>query len=141
MSKHNLWSLNYSTWKKFCKEPKLSKKESLEYIRKAFPTVSYSSNKFVNVKQDKSPFDGDLIYWSKRNSKLYGGLTSTILKKQSHTCKYCELSFLGDQRVHLHHLDNNHENWKYTNLIAIHRTCHGLIHYKKGAKGDLYTPN
>lgn len=140
MSKHNLWSLNYSVWKKFYKEPKLSRKEALELIRKAFPKVSYSSNKFVNVKQDKSPFDGDLVYWSKRNSKLYGGLTSTILKKQSHTCKYCGLSFLGDQQVHLHHLDKNHKNWKYNNLVAIHHTCHILIHHKeKGAKREIYT--
>jgi hypothetical protein len=30
-------------------------------IEKAFPAVPYSENKFVNVKGEKSPYDGDLV--------------------------------------------------------------------------------
>lgn len=93
MGKHNLWLLNNSTWKTFMKEPRLTKEESYKLIRSAFPPVSYSANKFVNVKQNKSPYDGDFVYWSKRNSKKYDGLTVTVLKRQSHICKYCGLGF------------------------------------------------
>jgi group II intron reverse transcriptase/maturase len=129
MDKHNLWQLNYATWKTFMKEPRLTKDEAYILIRKAFPVVSYSVNKFVNVKQNKSPYDGDSIYWSKRNSKRYDGLTVKVLKKQSHICKHCDISFLGDQQVNLHHLDGNHNNWKLKNLIAVHKACHQIIHH------------
>jgi len=138
MSKHTLWELNHSTWKVFIKDPKLNVAKANELIKEAFPKVSYSANRFVNVKLDKSPFDGDIIYWSKRNSKFYDGLTVTVLNKQSHTCKYCGLIFLGDQQVHLHHIDGNHSNWKLNNLMAIHRACHGIIHHvtNKGKGGN-----
>jgi 5-methylcytosine-specific restriction endonuclease McrA len=54
-------------------------------LDKAFPAVPYSENKHVLVKGEKSPFDGDIAYWSERNSKLYdGGETSFALKRQNH---------------------------------------------------------
>lgn len=136
MSKHNLWDLEYFTWKRFNKMPNLNKKKVTELIRLSFPRVPNSIHKFINVRQDKSPFDGDIIYWTKRNSKLYYGLTVTLLKRQTHICKHCGLYFLEDQRVHLHHIDGNHENWKLKNLMVIHRTCHMEIHHKLAkAKG------
>lgn len=134
MSKQNLWMLNNATWKNFMKESCLTKKEASKLIKSAFPSISYSCNKFVNVKLDKSLYDGDFIYWSKRNSKKYDGLTSTVLEKQSHRCKYCGLFFLGDQQVNLHHNDSNHNNWELNNLIAVHKSCHQKIHH------DLHTP-
>jgi hypothetical protein len=51
-----------------------------------------SENKFVCVKADKSPYDGDIGYWSERNSKLYDGQTVKILKKQHHSCASCGLT-------------------------------------------------
>jgi RNA-directed DNA polymerase len=41
-----------------------------ELVKKACPSVPYSENRHVNVKRNKSPYDGDLVYWSQRNSKL-----------------------------------------------------------------------
>jgi hypothetical protein len=129
MSKHNLWKLEYFTWKRFNKSPNFNKKKVTKLIRLSFPRVPNSLHKFVNVGQDKSPFDGDIVYWTKRNSTLYYGLTVTLLKKQKHICKYCGLYFLEDQPVHLHHIDGNHLNWKPKNLIVVHRTCHMEIHH------------
>ncbi|WP_309728223.1 HNH endonuclease, partial [Chamaesiphon sp. OTE_75_metabat_556] len=100
-------------------------------IRKAFPTVSSSEKKYVNVKGNKSPFDGDLPYWSERNSKLYNGHTSKALKRQNHSCASCGHQLLSDERVHLHHIDGNHDNWKRDNLAAIHESCHDYIHMSK----------
>jgi RNA-directed DNA polymerase len=62
MSKHNLWNLEYSTWKRFNKLPTLNKRTVTELIRSSFPRVPNSIHKFVNVRQDKSPFDGDIVY-------------------------------------------------------------------------------
>ena len=92
----------------------------LRLLDKAFPNVSYSENKHINVKGEKSPFDGDIAYWSERNSKLYDGETSHALRRQNHTCGYCGLKMLSDEKVHLHHVDGNHNNWKKNNLLAVH---------------------
>ncbi|MDJ0681142.1 MAG: HNH endonuclease [Xenococcaceae cyanobacterium MO_167.B52] len=100
-------------------------------LDQAFPKVSFSENKFVNVKGEKSPFDGDLTYWSQRNSKLYDGYTSRALKRQNHSCETCGLKFTSKERVHLHHVDGNHDNWKRDNLVAIHQSCHQYQHMSK----------
>ena len=98
-------------------------------VKKAFPTVSYSVCKFINVKGDKSPYDGDIIYWSKRNSKMYDGATARTLKKQNHRCGHCEFMFIDNEEVHLHHVDGNHNNWKPNNLKAVHESCHDILHH------------
>ena len=130
-SRFSLWHINHRAFKVFNKESKLDRYSSELLIRKAFPSVPYSENKFVNVKESKSPYDGDIAYWSKRNSKLYDDLTSRALKRQDHTCGHCGLKCISDERVHLHHLDGNHSNWKTKNLIAIHESCHDYIHMGK----------
>ena len=93
-----------------------------------------SLHKHVNVKGGKSPYDGDIAYWSERNSKLYDGETSKALKRQSHKCGQCGLKAMTDERVHLHHVDGNHNNWKKENLLAIHESCHDYLHMKQKRK-------
>ncbi|WP_287242517.1 MULTISPECIES: HNH endonuclease [unclassified Okeania] len=83
------------------------------------------------VKGNKTPFDGNIIYWSKRNSNLYDGHTARALKKQNHKCEYCKLKIADDEKVELHHVDGNHNNWKNENLVAVHRSCHQYIHMKQ----------
>lgn len=130
-SRFSLWYINHRTWKVFNKESSLNRELVTKLIKEGFPSISYSENKFVNVKGDKSPFDGDLVYWSSRNSKMYDGATSKALQKQNHTCGHCGLKMLSDERVHLHHVDGNHNNWNPKNLIAIHESCHDYIHMSK----------
>ena len=69
--------------------------------------------------------------WTKRNSELYDGKTSKLLKKQNHTCGYCGLFLTHEEKVHLHHIDGNHSNWKDKNLMAVHESCHNYIHTSK----------
>jgi len=130
-SRFSLWFLNERTRVVFNKEAKNTKESSVELVKKAFPTVSYSLGKHVMVKGDKSPYDGDLIYWSQRNSKLYDGMTSIALQKQNHSCGRCGMKLTSDEQVHLHHIDGNHDNNKPKNLIAIHESCHDYIHMGK----------
>ena len=135
-SRFSLWFTQKRTETIFRKQKTVDKHRSVDLVNKAFPAVSYSENKFVNVKQDKSPYDGDIVYWTKRNSKLYDGKTATLLgeKKQNHTCAACGMKFLPGEDVHLHHKDGNHNNWKDANLEVIHQSCHQYIHMSKSPR-------
>ena len=130
-SRFSLWRTQLRTWKVFNKETKLKRESTTKLIEKAFPSVPYSENAHIKVKGDKSPYDGDLVYWSERNSKLYDGKTSKQLKRQNHTCGHCGLKLTSDERIHLHHIDGNHNNWKDKNLLVVHESCHDYIHMSK----------
>ncbi len=130
-ARNSLYFIESRAFKVFNKEENQNRYSSKKLLDQAFPKVPYSENKFANVKGEKSPFDGDLTYWSQRNSKLYDGQTSKALKRQNHSCAACGLKFTSEERVHLHHADGNHENWKRDNLVAIHQSCHQYIHMSK----------
>ncbi len=135
-SRFSLWFMHDRTFRVFNKERRQTRHTAIKLVEKAFPSVPYSENKHVNVKGDKSPFDGDLIYWSKRNSDKYDGATAKALKKQHHSCEQCGFKFNDEERVHLHHIDGNHNNWKPSNLVAIHESCHDYLHMSKGTSQD-----
>jgi len=130
-SRFSLYHTQYRTYKVFNKETKQDRHSAKKLLDKAFPTVSYSENRHNNVIGTKSPYDGDITYWSERNSKLYDDNTSKALKRQNHTCGHCGLKCTSEERLHLHHIDGNHSNWKVKNLIAIHESCHDYIHMSK----------
>ena len=132
-SRFSLFFIQQRAYRVFNKEPDLSRYDSKKLLDKAFPAVPYSENKHINVQGEKSPYDGDLTYWSERNSKLYEGETSKAIKRQNHTCAACGLKLLSDERVNLHHVDGNHANWKRQNLVAVHESCHDYMHMSKSA--------
>jgi hypothetical protein len=131
-SRNSLYFIETRTFARFNQEPSLNRYSAKKLLDSAFPKVAYSENKHINVKGAKSPFDGDLPYWSARNSKLYDGETSKALNRQHHACASCGHKLLSDERVHLHHLNGNHDDWNKKNLIAIHESCHDLLHRSKG---------
>ncbi len=130
-SRNSLYFIETRAFKVFNKETKQNRYTSKTLLDKAFPAVPYSENKHINVKGNKSPFDGDLTYWSERNSKLYDGITSKVLKGQNHSCVRCGLKTTSEERVNLHHKDGNHHNWKPTNLVVLHESCHDYLHMSK----------
>ncbi|MFB2897478.1 group II intron reverse transcriptase/maturase [Aerosakkonemataceae cyanobacterium BLCC-F50] len=130
-SRYSLWYIANRAWKVFNKERKLNRNQVNELVKKAFPYFPYHENNFVNVKGNKTPFDGDILYWTKRNSAQYDSTTSRLLKKQNHTCGHCGMFFTHEEQVHLHHIDGNHSNWKANNLMAVHESCHDYIHMSK----------
>ena len=136
-ARNSLWFMSHRAYKVFNKETKQDKHSCEKLINKAFPAVSYSENRHIKVKGDKSPYDGDITYWSQRESKLYDGLTSQMLKKQNHSCGFCGLRFLPGEEIHLHHIDENHKNWKRNNLMAIHRSCHEYQHMGKAIAKNI----
>ena len=132
-SKLSLWFMSHRAFQVFNKETKQNRYSSKKLLDRAFPAVSYSENRHVMVTGTKSPYDGNTAYWSERNSKLYDGETSKALKKQNHRCASCGLKFIDEERIHLHHIDENHANRKKNNLEAIHESCHDYKHMSKSA--------
>jgi 5-methylcytosine-specific restriction endonuclease McrA len=55
--------------KEYLRETKMDRHTTKKLMEKAFPKVPNSENAFIKVQGNKSPFDGDLVYWSKRNSR------------------------------------------------------------------------
>lgn len=139
-SRWSLWHIANRTFKVFNKEKKQTRESAERLVKQAFPAVHKSENRHVNVLGDKSPFDGDINYWSERNSKLYDGKTASTLKKQRHSCGLCGLKFMDSERIHLHHIDGNHHNWKPKNLMAIHESCHDYLHMSKQGKPSRLKP-
>lgn len=129
--RHSLYFIQKRAFTVFNKEAKQDRHKSKKLLNQAFPAVPYSENKHVNVRGTKSPYDGDITYWSQRESKLYNGDTSKALKRQNHSCAHCGLKFMGEERIHLHHKDGNHSNWCKHNLEALHESCHNYKHTSK----------
>ena len=133
-ARDSLYHIQHRAFQVFNKETKQNRHTSKALLDRAFPSVPYSENKHINIKGEKSPYDGDVAYWSERKSKLYDGITSKAIKKQNHTCAACGLLFIGEEKVHLHHLDRNHDNWDKKNLVAIHESCHDYVHMSNRGK-------
>jgi RNA-directed DNA polymerase len=100
-SRNSLSNIRARAFKVFNKEAKQNRHTCKQLLKKAFPAVPFSENRHINVKGEKSPYDGDLSYWSERNSKLYDNHTSKALKRQNHTCGHCGLKMLSDEKVHV----------------------------------------
>ncbi len=133
-AKFSLWHLAKRVHDVFLKQKNTNRHQAKKKVKIAFPTVKFSENSFINVKGNKSPYDGDIAYWSERNSILYDRATAKALKKQKHSCGRCGLKFLESEKVELHHIDGNHNNWKDKNLMAIHSSCHHYLHMSKSKK-------
>ncbi|MEY2833582.1 MAG: hypothetical protein RLZZ574_2841 [Cyanobacteriota bacterium] len=100
-SRFSLWNISYRAFTVFNKETKQDRYKAKKLAKIAFPSVPYSENRFVNVKGNKSPYDGDLVYWSKRNSVFYDGYTAKALKRQNHSCGHCHLKLTSEQKVRI----------------------------------------
>jgi RNA-directed DNA polymerase len=133
-ARNSLYFIQKRAYTVFNRETKQKRHTSKTLLDNAFPSVPYSENKHINVKGEKSPYDGDISYWSERKSKLYDGATSKAIKKQSRKCVACGLTFIGEEKVHLHHLDGNHDSWDKKNLVAIHESCHDYVHMNSRGK-------
>jgi RNA-directed DNA polymerase len=141
-SRNSLYFIQHRTFTVFNKETKQNRHTTKQLLDKAFPAVPYAENKHIMVKGNKSPYDGDVTYWSERNNKLYDGMTSKAIKKQNRKCAACGLTFMGEEKVHLHHVDGNHDNWDKKNLVAIHESCHDYVHMtNRGKIVEIYEPS
>ena len=87
-----------------------------------------SSINYVKVKGEKSPYDGNLIYWSTRMGRHPEMPTSKAikLKKQKGKCNWCELYFREGDVLEEDHITATALGGSnlYDNLQLLHAHCH-----------------
>ncbi len=90
--------------------------------------TSCSSTDYVKVKGDKSPYDGDLVYWSSRLGTYpeMPNRKAKLLKLQLGKCPWCGLSFQDWDVLEVDHIIPRALRGKdeYKNLQLLHRHCH-----------------
>jgi RNA-directed DNA polymerase len=83
----------------------MNRQQRTEKLLFIFGNCTYKVNSFVAVKTDKSIYDKDWLYWSRRGSKHFYGPLLRCIKQQNYRCMTCHLPFKPDDRIELHHLD------------------------------------
>ncbi len=88
----------------------------------------YSSTQYVKVKGNRSPYDGDWVYWSARMGKHpeVKPEVARMLKKQKGKCDWCGQYFFDGDAIEIDHIipkscgGSNLRN----NKQLLHRHCH-----------------
>lgn len=87
-----------------------------------------SSNNYLLVKGDRSPYDGDLVYWSTRLGRHpeLPNRQAILLKQQQGKCAWCGLHFLSGNVMEVDHKIPLSQGGKdeWVNLQLLHRHCH-----------------
>ena len=97
--------------------------------------LDHHIKRHVKVKDTRTPYDGDWVYWSTRMGKSPGipPRRAKLLKIQNGKCKQCQLWFNHNDKMEIHHIDKNHKNHRIENLGLLHLHCHDTIHKVKCA--------
>ena len=84
----------------------------------------------AKVQGNRSPYDGDWIYWSSRMGKHPGTKkgVATLLKKQNGKCAHCGMYFKDGDKLEIDHKTPKSKGGKsnYDNLQILHRHCHDI---------------
>lgn len=120
----NLWSIRKWVCTYLSKSTKMDYAERTGHVESIFNGHSYKMNRHSAVRGDRSIYDGDLGFWAQKNSKYYSGPLATALKSQGYRCKSCNLKFKGDDWIELHHINGINNDFRPSNVEALHRTCH-----------------
>jgi len=85
---------------------------------------------YEKVKGNASPYDGDLLYWSRRlrTHPMMKQKLAMLLQKQEGKCRWCGLTFRDGDKIEIDHIDHNHNNNEKSNLMALHLHCHDERH-------------
>lgn len=84
----------------------------------------------TKVKGDKSPYDGDWIYWTKRMADHPQAPKDVQfgIKKQKGKCHLCGYNLTVEDSLEVHHIDGNRKNNKKENKAIVHNYCHDSHH-------------
>lgn len=118
-----LWKLNQTVYKELGET----------YIKRAMPAVSWRTAGHVKVRGTKSPYDGEWVYWTKRQQAKYHGRRANLYQLQNGKCVACGNYFMEADEIHLQHLNGNHQDNRLGNTMLIHRTCHMNEHSRRYA--------
>lgn len=107
--------------------------------------VSHSEipiKRHVLIQPQRSPYDGDFMYWSKRLGNYVGTPTrvAKLLKKQKGVCPYCKQHFMPDDTLEIDHIQPRSLGGKneYKNLQLLHRHCHDNKTTKDGSSDSTH---
>lgn len=86
--------------------------------------------RYIIVKGNRSPYDGDWIYWSTRmgHHPEAEKRVATLLKKQKGKCTHCGLFFKDGDLMEVDHIKPRSQGGRdeYKNLQLLHRHCHDV---------------
>jgi RNA-directed DNA polymerase len=93
------------------------------------------------IQPDKSPYDGDWVYWSTRRGTDIEAPTrvAKLLKKQKGKCPYCRQYFTSSDLLEVDHITPRSQGGKddYKNLQLLHAHCHDIkSRYDGSAQGQ-----
>ena len=93
----------------------------------------------VKVRGNRSPYDGDWVYWSTRQGRHPDAnpRLAKLLKTQRGRCRYCGLFFQHDDRIEVDHINGDRRHSRDANLQALHGHCHDA---KTREQGDYLPP-
>ena len=66
---------------------------------------------------------------------------TTLLKRQQGKCHYCELLFVKEDLMEIHHHDGDRTNQVYDNLRLLYRHCHDSTHRNNNQKNEIISAN
>jgi RNA-directed DNA polymerase len=121
---NNKWTFSY-----------VDKKGNLKALMKHYekPIVRH-----IKVKDTRSPYDGDWVYWSTRMGKYCetDNITAILLKRQKGKCNHCGLNFKQGDLIETDHIIPSSKGGKdkLDNYQLLHRHCH---HVKTATDGSL----
>jgi RNA-directed DNA polymerase len=98
------------------------------WIKKEINPFSGKPARWVKVVGDKSPYDGDELYWGERLEK-YAGLPrekARLLKDQEGRCAFCHQKFNFGDITNVDHIVELQDGGpdKYSNKQLLHLHCH-----------------
>jgi RNA-directed DNA polymerase len=89
----------------------------------------------IKVKGTASPYNGDVLYWSKRLSThpMLNGILGKLLQKQAGKCCWCGLLFQDGDLIEIDHLTPRIQGGgeELRNKCALHRHCHDQRHARR----------
>jgi RNA-directed DNA polymerase len=95
--------------------------------------------RYVKVKGESSPYDGNLVYWSTRMGKNPEMPTKVaiLLKRQKGKCTHCDLFFRENDVLEVDHKIPKSQGGKdiYDNMQLLHRHCHDTKTANDGSPG------
>jgi len=93
---------------------------------------------YIKVRGMASPYDGNLIYWSRRLRTHWatGSPMARLLRRQHGRCSSCGLTFRDGDRLEMHHIVRPADGGTNldSNLQALHVHCHDQLTARQQAE-------
>ena len=97
---------------------------------------------YIKVRGMASPYDGNLIYWSRRLRTHWatGSPMARLLRRQHGRCSSCGLTFRDGDRLEMHHIVRPADGGTNldSNLQALHVHCHDQLTARQQAERNGY---